>query len=258
MGRKNKRIGFTLIELLVVVAIVAILAAMLLPALSKARARARNALCMSNLKQIYIAFTLYENDYSSLPNYYWDAPYLIYNMVNWDKGWDKHGKLFGNGYLKTAEVFYCPFTSIRYSQNYSYRRAFKPYYSPATNKCTTTVRSGYILRWYMTPSTLDRMYINSQNNVFRRRQKTVSLMYDIYATGAGIPWETWFQDGTSCNILYTDGSVKNMSVSYVKLMLGSVSPTGSLNSTYGGDFNYAFQTISDIYGGYGNTWLPPY
>lgn len=69
MKWKKKEGGFTLIELLVVVAIIATLAAMLLPALSKARARGRNALCMSNLRQMYIAFAMYENDYGTLPNF---------------------------------------------------------------------------------------------------------------------------------------------------------------------------------------------
>jgi prepilin-type processing-associated H-X9-DG protein/prepilin-type N-terminal cleavage/methylation domain-containing protein len=89
---------FTLIELLVVISIIAVLAAMLMPALATARESARSAACQSNLKQISLGFTMYTNDNNGWYPWAYNSDY----DTGYEKCWDyekESGDWTGNGYI---------------------------------------------------------------------------------------------------------------------------------------------------------------
>lgn len=84
-ARNRRRGRFTLIELLIVISIIAILASLLLPALSMVREKGKTTKCLNNLKQIVLAATLYSGDYDTtlLPDgTYWGTNYWQYALVN--------------------------------------------------------------------------------------------------------------------------------------------------------------------------------
>jgi prepilin-type N-terminal cleavage/methylation domain-containing protein/prepilin-type processing-associated H-X9-DG protein len=90
--------GFTLIELLVVIAIIAILAAILFPVFAKVREKARQISCISNEKQLGLAFAQYVNDYDET-----NPPGGISNYWN-EEGWAQ--QIYT--YVKSEKVFTCP------------------------------------------------------------------------------------------------------------------------------------------------------
>ena len=119
--RRNKTVGFTLVELLVVIAIISILAAILLPVLSKVQERARAGFCINNTKQLDIAWQLYADEHDQFLPYnlgmagssYRTPLNWVNNVMTWDLSPDNTNLATITGaslgpYIGQPAIYRCP------------------------------------------------------------------------------------------------------------------------------------------------------
>jgi prepilin-type N-terminal cleavage/methylation domain-containing protein/prepilin-type processing-associated H-X9-DG protein len=179
------RSAFTLIELLVVIAIIAILAAVLFPVFARARERARESACLSNLRQIGFAIGQYANDWDEvLPDC------LPIDEALKNKSRALHSML--QPYVKTTSVFRCPSDWGEFYSPSMYGSSYQTY----GKRCTTDKRGDlYGLDW---PVELGAI----------KDPSSVRIVRDATSWHYLNPERRYGRGVWGLNVLYVDGHVK--------------------------------------------------
>jgi len=110
---------FTLVELLIVIAVIAVLAALLFPALKLAKDKALEAGCANNLKQVGLGLLLYSNDFDGWTPYTYDAVALGWNVVLWKNSYLPEPKYYQSTPFVCPAIY--PYTFFGWSRVYGLR-----------------------------------------------------------------------------------------------------------------------------------------
>ncbi len=204
-----KQRRFTLVELLVVITILAILAALLLPALLHAKALARRTVCMNNIDQIMIGSMLYVDDYGRFPsiNYNskddWLAPNWITYLFQNGGETTNIGHLHDQGYIKSPTTYYCPSNDSPSQHEYYKLSSYLPW--PSRGPKNRHIRSSYIYN----PHVVEPLSSNRKRRFQMPQQldPNRAFMFDMVMYPNAIAHVDLSSTKPGWNVAFCDGSV---------------------------------------------------